>query len=141
MTDTLTTDSAISQVSGVSAAAQTAITSSTVDMRGYSQVAFIVSLGAVDSGGAGSIQLQEGDSSDGSDCAAVTGSVVTYDASDDNQVCVLEQRNLTARYCRVVITRSGADSAVNSIIAIRSGGGYRPVTQSTDDVASSDLFV
>jgi len=137
----ISNDTAISQVSGYSSAAQTGITSSTVDMQGYSSVAFIVSLGAVDTGGAGSIQLQQGDDSGGSDAANVTGSVVEWDASDDNKVAIIEQRNLTGRYARVVITRSAADSVVNSVIAIRSGGGYRPVTQSTDHVASRGLFV
>jgi len=134
-------DSAISQVSGYSAAGQTGITSSTVDMQGYSGVAFIVALGAIDATGGGDIQLQTGDASNGSDAANVTDSTISFDDADDNKVAILEARNLTGRYARVTVSRNTADVTVNSILAIRSGGGYRPVTQSTDDVASSDLFV
>jgi len=105
----------------------------TVDMQGYDGVAFVLSVGAV----ATSVDMkaQQGDASDGSDAADITGATITQLAgTDDNKVAVLDVKpgTYTKRYVRVVVTPVGAANLVCVTGHAYHRHGSHPVTLHAD---------
>lgn len=130
----------ISRLANAAAAGQTDVESSLLDMRGYQRATVIAVFGSITAGGGISLQVQTGDLSNGSDMANITGALAEGDSDDDNRCLVVEVANVTGRYIRGVVSRSGQDSVVDAILAIRSGGQYHPETQPAS-VADSTLQI
>ena len=105
----------------------------TVDTRQYDGVAFILSVGTVTT--SVDMKAQQGDASDGSDAADITGASITQLAgTDDNKIAILDVKpgTYTKRYVRVVVTPVGAANLISVVgIAYRRAGPI-PVTQHTD---------
>lgn len=133
-------DCSISRLANAAGAAQTAVTSSLLDLRGYDGACILCAIGSIDSGGAVSLQLQTGDLSNGGDMADISGALAEADASDDNLLIAVEVKNVSGRYLRAVVTRSAADSVIDGIFAISTGYPVKPITQPAS-VADSTLTV
>lgn len=114
-------------VSAGAAAGQTAVNSSSIDMTGYYGACFIVTLGAVDATGTGTVVIAGSDND--SDFTDLTGSSVAYTATDDDKVIIIEVVNPLNRYLRCEIARSTADSTIDSIVSCQHGATKKPVTQ------------
>lgn len=130
----------IDVVEPVAAAAQTALASDVVDLKGYQNVTFIALLGDVTTDCVLTLTLYHGTLADGSDMVATdVASTFTAGASDaDSKVLAVEGYNPTRRYAQARLTRTVANAAVGGIIAIRSGAHLLPVTQGAT-VLAADL--
>ena len=136
---TLTHDSKILRVKDSVSAAQTDVESDIVDLRGYTSVAFLILAGTITAGGLLQPKIQQGSESDGSDMSDVENSTIDMDSSLSDTIGLLELRNITERYVRVVCTRTTEDSEVDGILAILYGGRYLPETQSSSHIGASQF--
>lgn len=112
------------------AAGTSDVNGSTVDMSGFEEVMAIVQFGAIVSGAVTSIKWQEGDASDMSDAADVTGTAQTIAATDDDKVFYIHVIKPRGRYGRVVIDR-GTQNAECSAMYLLGGAKTLPVTHGT----------
>ena len=105
------------------AAGSTAITSSALDMAGHDGVLFIVPVGAVVSGAATSLKVQQSDDSGGSpdDYTDLTGTSVTIADTDDDGLKYIDVRRPGKRYLKVVCSRATQNATIGGIIAIQYG--------------------
>lgn len=115
------------KVEAAAAAGTSELNSDVVDLQDYEGVLFLVTAGAITSGGAQSIKVEEGDESNLSDAAAVTGLAITIDDDDDGQSFMLDYKKTTKRYCRATILRATENSAFGEIYAICYGPRVKPV--------------
>lgn len=107
------------QISTVTAGAAgtSAITSSAVDMAGYDGCLFIVPFGAIVSGAATSIKLQQCDTSGGS-YADLTGTSQTVADTDDDKTFLVDIQKPQEQYLKLVVSRATQNATVGGIYAI-----------------------
>lgn len=115
------------RVSSAAAAAQTDVTSSSVDMKGFDACAFVVAAGAIVD--TGTFDMHAEGSDDDSNWDELDASITQMLTADDNKLAVLEIVRPLHRYLRVVVERGTADSAVDAILAIQTRADREPVTQ------------
>lgn len=113
------------------AAGTSDVNGTTLDMANFEEVLVIVQFGAIVSGAATSIKWQEGDASNLSDAADVTGTSVTVADTDDDYVKTLRVLKPRKRYGRVVVDR-GTQNATCSAVYVQSGARTLPVTDGTN---------
>jgi hypothetical protein len=104
------------------------IESSVIDMQGFDAVVFVVAIGAITATGTAAVQVQQGDESDGSDMANLTGAAVNFAAADTTLLAAIEVVKPAKRYLQVNVTRATANVVINSAIAIQHGSAVKPVT-------------
>jgi hypothetical protein len=119
------------RVSNAVAAGVTTINATHVDMSGSESVVFAIHFGAIVSGAATSVKLQQGDLSDDSDMADITGATLTVADTDDNRIALLEAVQPKKRYVRVVVSRATQNATVDTISALLFSRRKVPVTQDT----------
>ena len=124
----LVSEAKITRVENAAAAAQTDVTSDSVDMQGFGSCCFIIAAGAI--ADTGTFDAHAEGSSDDSNWDELDASITQMVTADDNKLAVLEIVNPQHRYLRVVIERGTADSSVDSVIAIQTAADREPVTQS-----------
>lgn len=112
------------------AAGATGIDGTTLDLSGFEEVLVAVQFGPIVSGAATSIKWQEGDASDLSDAADVTGTSQTVADDDDNKVKYIHVIKPRGRYGRVVVSRA-TQNATCSAIYLLGGAKTLPVTHGT----------
>lgn len=127
----------LTRVSDAVAAGQTAINASSVDMKGFEAVTFVVAWGAITAGGVQSVKLQQSD--DDTNWADLEGSAVDIADDDDNKLAYLELHNPRERYVRAVVSRATQNSAIDGIIALQSGPKLAPVTHDSTTVADGEI--
>jgi len=130
----------LTRVSNAVAAGTTDVESSSVDMRGYDSVAFIVSMGAITAGAVTSANVEQ--SSDDSSFAELLGTGITIADDDDNQCVFLDVCQPRERYVRCVIERATQNAVVDSIVALQCnshGGNVEPVTHDSTTVVGSEF--
>ena len=102
------------------AAGTSAQTSSAVDMAGYDAVKFYTLFGAITSGAATSVKVQQSSDDASADAYAdLTGTSVTVADDDDNQVVVHDIIAPRERYLKVVISRATQNAVIDGVIAVR----------------------
>lgn len=128
----------LSVVEGAATAAQTALESDVVDMKGYDDVTFLALLGDVTTGCVLTLTIQHGALADGSDMANTSvAATFTAGASDaDSKLLAVEGYIPTKRYARAVLTRTAANAVLGGIIAIQGQPKAAPVTQDASLIAS-----
>lgn len=117
--------------SGAAAAAQTAVTGVTLDIRGFERVRGLAVLGDVADTSVLTLKYQAGHLADGSDMADVTGASVAFTAgvsTADSKVLVLDVVQPPKRYGRFVLTRGTADAVVACVLAELYDARRPPVT-------------
>ena len=121
------TTSATEQSSDAAAAATTDVTSTSVDMKGFDSVSFVVLMGAITGSAVTSAKLQG--SHDNATWTGVngdlTGTSVTIADDDDGQVFVLDLDRPVFRYIRCILDRGTQNAVLDGILAIQ----YKPDVQ------------
>lgn len=124
-------------VEAAAAAAQTALTSDTVDMLGFQECTFAALLGDVSSGSVLTLTVHHSDESGANFAATTCAATFTAGASDaDSKVLAVNIVKPTKRYLRGVLTRTTADAVVGGIISIQSQPRDLPVTQDATVISS-----
>lgn len=138
----LSKETKLQRVSNAVAAGTSAVTSSAVDMKGYENCLFVVAFGAIVSGAATSIKVQQS-SDDGSTDAYsdLEGTSVTVADDDDNQLAYVEIARPTKRYLKCIVSRATQNSTVDAIIAVLSGNKDTPTTHDATTVLGGELHV
>lgn len=126
----------IVKVKAAVAAGTTAIECDTVDLQDYDGVMFVTTVGAITSGGAQSVKVQEGDTSTPAD--DVTGLAITIADDDDGQSFVLDFKKGLKRYARLYISRASQNSAFGEVYAILYGARLKPVVNAVANTLTVD---
>jgi hypothetical protein len=104
------------------AAGTSAITSSAVDMAGYLGCLFIVTIGAIVTGGVQSIKLQQSsDDAAADDYSDIADTSQTVADDADNTTFLIDIRNPQKRYLKLVVSRATQNATVGGVIAIPYG--------------------
>ena len=112
------------------AAAQTAITSSAVNMAGFEGVTFIVPIGPITTAGVQSLKIQQSSDDGSSDnYSDILGSSQTIADSEDNTTRYVDVFRPEKQYLKLVISRATQDSTFGAVTAIKWGANRKPVTQ------------
>lgn len=115
------------------------VTSEYLDTAGYGGVRFILGLGAITSGAATSVKLQQCDTSGGS-YADLEGTSQTIADTNDNKMFIIEVTHPRERYLKVKTLRATQNSAIDFLIAeLFNHSGVEPITQHST-VAGSEIF-
>ena len=113
----------VRMVKAAQSSAGTDVDSSVVDMQGFLDATFFVTIATANA--ANFLKLQQGDESDGSDMADLEGTKVVA-AADGDVVCAEVFRPLK-RYVRAVVDRGGADTATGDMYCVQSQARVVPV--------------
>lgn len=137
------TNHKITKAKAATAAGQTTVYSSIIDMQGFEGVTFIVTVLAITSGGVQSIKLQEDTDSAGGTMADLTGTAITIADDDDNQTFAIELFRPFKRYVRLGIVRGTQDSAFGEVYAIQSlpTTPAAPISNNRTDVITSEIHI
>ncbi len=123
----------VERIATPAASAQATVTTDVVDTQGFDSVVLTALLGTIAATGTVVATAQQGDESNGSDMASLSGATASADASDDNKLLSIELYRPTKRYVRLSIARGTANSAVDGAIAILRDPQDMPVTRSSDE--------
>lgn len=132
-------DIQVTQVSNGSAAGQTEVDSSILDMSGYDGVMFVASLAAVTDACVLTLTPQDNATNATGGMAAITGiTAPTFTAStSSNTMLVVDVYRPQLRYVRAALTRTAQNAAVNCIVAIQYKATKKPTTQGATVLASA----
>jgi len=111
------------------AAGQTNVNSDIVDTAGFDAVRFKVAFGAITSGAATSIKVQQGAAAAMGDAADILGTSITVLDSHDNKVAISDIIRPQERYLRVSTLRATQDSVIDYAEAELYRAASEPVTQ------------
>ena len=134
----LSTSGKVSRLSNAVAAGQATTNCTSVDMKGFQAVTFIVAIGAITSTGTVTVKAQQ--STDNSAFADLEGTAIAYTDADDNKLAVLEITSPQERYVRPVVITATANGVIDSVVAVQTGSKTEPVTHSTT-VLSAELHL
>lgn len=134
----LKSDMVFVPVLAATAAGQTTLNTSVLDMQGYNSVAFITHLGDVTDTSVITVTLQNGDEDDASDAAdTVCAATFTADAtSADNKLMMIDAHLPRKRYVRATVARATANAAISGVIAVLYNVAEKPVTLDDDMIAA-----
>lgn len=137
----LTKDCKITVVAAAATAAQTAVTSSVLDMSGYDGVLFIALTGDVTATSVLTLTAK-GNSAN----STISPTPVTQKATDaftaaasdaDSKALVVDVYKPTLRYVFAELTRTTANAVVGGIIAIQYGASNKPTSHDASVIASA----
>ncbi|MBZ5638515.1 MAG: hypothetical protein LAO51_07105 [Acidobacteriia bacterium] len=125
------------------AAGQTTITPAAgIDMKGFDTCLFIVAFGAITTGAATSVKVQQSSDDGVADgYSDLTGTSVTVADDQDNKLCYVEVARPLKRYLKLLVLRATQDSVVDGIFAILGGAHEIPTTHSTTVMAASETHI
>lgn len=121
------------------AAGTSTVTSDILDTAGFETVTLLICLGAVVTGGVPNIKVQQDTDVAGATMADLAGTEQLPTDAGDNKIFIVEIVKPIERYLRTVIARATQNATVDSIVAILSGAGSRPVT-SDATVGGREVF-
>lgn len=121
------------------AAGATNINSDVIDTAGYDGVRFKAAFGAIVSGAATSIKVQQGAASNLSDAADLAGTSITVADTDDNKLVISDIIRPQERYLRVATLRATQNATVDYMEAELYMARTEPVTQDAT-VATLEVF-
>ena len=108
--------------------------SSSVDMKSFDAVTFVVGFGAITASAVTAIKVQGSD--DDSAWSDLAGTAITVADSDDNKIVLAEINCPQQRYIRVVVDRGTQNSVIDFGVALQSKANAAPVTQSATVLGS-----
>ncbi len=112
----------------VTAGASDIADAAVVDMKNYEGVMFIAAFGAIASSAVTGIEARQSDAVDMSSAETLAGASVSVAADSDNKLAVIDIKNPGKRYIRCAVKRKTANSALDSLIAIRYGPRKKPTS-------------
>ena len=113
--------------------------SSSVDMKGFESVQFVVAFGAITSSAVTSCKLQT--SSDDSNFNDLKGTLIAVADDDDNQIVVLDLSHPLERYLKVIVNRATQNSVIDGVFAFQYEAKAEPVTHDSSTVVGFELSV
>ena len=117
-------------MNAVAAGADDTQAGTAIDTAGFDSIAFVVALGAIVATGNGTIKLQQGALSNGTDAADLEDASIAFTDADANKVFVLECYRPREQYVRPAIVRAAdANVTIDGAIAILRDPQDLPVTQ------------
>lgn len=129
-------------ISNGAAAGTSLVTSSTFDSANYEDVLIMAKIGTITGSGTATVQVQQGDESNGSDAADITGaSAVATGSADSDQLVIVDVYKPMKRYITVTVTRATANSEVDGIFAVLKNARSMPVSQDATHVAGITVLV
>ncbi len=139
----LANETKIIRHSNAVAAGTTAITpSSGIDMKGFDSCLFLASFGAIVSGAATSVKVQQSSDDGVADgYSDLEGTSVTVADDDDNQVVAVEVVKPQKRYLKMIVSRATQNATLDGIVAILSGAKHVPTTHDSATVVGSETHV
>ena len=108
--------------------------SSSVDMKSFDAVTFVVGFGAITASAVTSIKIQGSD--DDSSFSDLAGTAISVADSDDNKVVLAEINCPQQRYIRCVVDRGTQNAVIDFAVALQSKANAAPVTQSSTVLGS-----
>ncbi len=101
-----------------------------IDMAGYKNIAFILSLPSIATGSAQSFKCQQSDTAvdDAGFVDITSASAPTIADDDDNEIRIVECRP-TKRYVRGLLTKDGTNAVAAVVLYVKFNGDGVPVTQ------------
>ena len=108
--------------------------SSSVDMKSYDAVTFVVGFGAITASAVTSIKLQGSD--DDSSFSDLAGTAITVADSDDDKIVLSEINQPQQRYVRCVVDRGTQNAVIDFAVALQNKANKAPVTQSSTVLGS-----
>lgn len=136
MINSLFKECKITRVSASAAAAQTDVTSSAVDTKGFEGCLFVVALGSITGGAVTSAHVEQCDTSGGS-YTELDGTEITIADDDDGKLVLIDVKQPTERYLKCVVDRATQDAVVDGIIAVQYGAAAVPTTHDATTVIDS----
>lgn len=136
MINSLLREAKVTRAANAAAAAQTDVTSSAIDTKGFEGCLFIVAMGSITSGAVTSAYVAQCDTSGGS-YTELDGTRLTIADDDDNQVFLLDVKQPTERYLKCVVDRATQDAVVDGIVAVQYGAAAVPTTHDSTTVGGS----
>jgi len=127
------------RVSNAVAAGSTDIECSIIDMQGFDGVSFEALFGAITSGAATGLKVEQGDAANLSDGDDLEGSAISIDDDEDNMVLLTDIFRPTKRYVRPIVTRATQNAVVDGVMAHQYGASVLPVTQDATTIADSEF--
>ena len=108
--------------------------SSSVDMKSYDTVTFVVGFGAITASAVTSIKLQGSD--DDLSFSDLAGTAITVADSDDDKIVLSEINQPQQRYVRCVVDRGTQNAVIDFAVALQNKANKAPVTQSSTVLGS-----
>lgn len=136
MINSLLREAKVTRVSASAAAAQTDVTSSAVDTKGFEGCLFIVAMGAITGSAVTSAHVEQCDTSGGS-YTELDDTEITIADDDDGKLVLIDVKNTSERYLKCVVDRGTEDAVVDGIIAIQYGAAAVPTTHDATTVIDS----
>ncbi len=109
----------LAKIENTTAAGQTVLTSTTVDMAGYDGCLFLISFAVIAGSAVTSIEVHT--STDDSSYTALLGTGVTVADDDDNGLFWVDIHKPLERYLRLIVNRATQDSTLDCVIALQYG--------------------
>lgn len=107
-----------------------------VDMAGYEGARFIVQFGAITSGAATSLKVQQAAAQTSSTAltsgADLEGSSITVGDTDDSKLFIIDVYKPRERYLQLHILRATQNAVVDAVLVEQYGAKKLPVTQNAD---------
>lgn len=139
LSDIATVVPAITATEGLAAA--TDVNGAACDMRdGYDSVLIAVQLGAIVTNAVTAVKVQQDTVSNFATAADLLGSAQTVADSADGKMVLIDIRQPTKQYLRVVVTRATQNATVSAVY-IKYSNSRRPVTHATAAVLGTEQFV
>ena len=132
----LSTSGKVTRVSNAVAAGTATTNCSSVDMKGFESVTFVVAIGAMVSTCTVTVKAQQ--STDNSTFADLAGTAIAYTDADDNKLAILEIAKPLERYVRPVVITATANGTIDSVVAIQTAANEEPVTHDSTTVVGSE---
>lgn len=136
MINSLLREAKVTRVSASAAAAQTDVTSSAIDTKGFEGCLFIVAMGTITGGAVTSAHVEQCDTSGGS-YTELADTEITIADDDDGKLVLIDVKNTSERYLKCVVDRGTEDAVVDGIIAIQYSAAAVPTTHDATTVINS----
>lgn len=121
------------------AAGTSAQTSSAIDTAGFDAVKIYTLFGAIVSGAATSVKVQQSSDNDADTYADLEGTSVTVADDDDNQVVVHDIVAPRERYLKAVVSRATQNATIDGIIAVLYKARSAATTNDASTVVSREV--
>ncbi len=123
--------------SGYTVAAGAAdVNSDIIDTAGYDWCRIITGFGAITSGAATSVKVQENDANSGTGMDDLEGSSITVADTDDNKITIVEIYRPRMRYLRQVTKRATQNAVIDFMIVELGGSRVKPITDDSTVVST-----
>jgi hypothetical protein len=136
----LSTCAKVTRVMNGVAAGQATNNGSSVDMKGFDSVTFVVLIGAITGGGTITLKAQQSSDNGVADgFSDLEGTAIAYTSDDDNKLAILEINCPLKRYVRPVVITATQNGVIDGVVALQTKPDSEPVTHDATTVLSAEF--